>query len=560
LVVPEQRADVRLRLLSLATGEIDSYTEDRRYVGSAGRILDLSVTASMVHDDAEPPYLLIVAQDIGDRKRAETALRQLTADLESRVHQEVAAREAAQERAAHAERIQALGQLAGGIAHDFNNVLQAVIGAATLIERRPGEEAGVRRLARQAIEAVERGASTTRRLLAFGHRGNLSAEPVDVKTLLDDLQEILSHTLGASIDVQVTLNCGVPPLFADKGQLETALVNLATNARDAMPAGGRLTLSAETETVDAAHPARLAPGRYVRLTVADTGTGMDAATLARACEPFFTTKGLGAGTGLGLPMATGFAEQSGGALSVESTKDKGTTIILWLPAAECDPNAITATPRPAADAAASGSGAATARARVLLVDDEAMVRDVIAEHLEDDGYEVHAAANGAEALDLLAAGGAADILVTDFSMPGMDGLALIRAVRERRPGLPAVLLTGYAGDGAALAADGDGAFALMRKPVSGVQLLDRVSALLAERTPRHRRAGHRVLHLVGNLGAGGLPDRFVVSLAYGASAQPAFRRYYNRSASVATETPSLGFLAAGAIERNWSGTRGRRRH
>jgi len=557
LAVPEQRAEVLLRLRSLATGEIDSYTEDRRYVDASGRFVDLSVTVSMVHDRAEAPYLLIVAQDIGDRKRAETALRQLTADLESRVRQEVAAREAAQERAAHAERIQALGQLAGGIAHDFNNVLQAVIGAATLIERRPDEVAGVRRLARLAIEAVERGASTTRRLLAFGHRGNLSAEPVEVAALLDDLQEILSHTLGVSIDVQVDLAAGVPPLFADKGQLETAVVNLATNARDAMPAGGRLTLSAETEIVDVAHPAGLEPGRYVRLTVADTGSGMDAATLARAAEPFFTTKGLGAGTGLGLPMAMGFAEQSGGALSIESAQGKGTTITLWLPAADSEPSSITTAPRWAEDTAASVSGASTARARVLLVDDEAMVREVIAEHLEDAGYDVLTAANGTDALDLLGSGETADILVTDLSMPGMDGFALIRAVRERRPGLPAVLLTGYAGDGAALATGGDGAFTLLRKPVSGLQLLDRVRALLAERTPRDRPTGHGVPHLVSNRGDGGLADRAGGSPECGASAEPVFQRQCNRRAGVETETPSLAFPAAGAIEHNWYGCRKR---
>jgi len=477
-VVPEQRGQVLDRLRSLAAGQIDSYTEDdRRYVGADGRVVELSVTVSMVHDRAEPPYFLAVAQEVGARKRAEAALRQMTAELEARVTEEVAAREAAQMRAAHGERIQALGQLAGGIAHDFNNVLQAVVGAATLIERRPGDEAGVRRLARLAVEAVERGASTTRRLLAFGHRGNLSAEALDTAALLGDLREILVHTLDAAIDVKVELEPGVPPLFADKGQLETALVNLATNARDAMPAGGRLTLSAKAELVapGGSHPSGLAPGRYVRLTVADTGVGMDAARVARACEPFFTTKVSGAGTGLGLPMARGFAEQSGGALSIESHEGQGTAITLWLPAAGSDSARAKPDPQAPVDTAAAWSAATPAR--VLLVDDQELVRKLVAEQLQEAGYDVLAASNGTEALALLAAGESVDAVVTDLSMPGMDGLAVIRGVRQRCPGLPAVLLTGYAGDGNALAVGG--AFSLLRKPVTGAQLSDNVSMLLA---------------------------------------------------------------------------------
>jgi len=485
-VLPEQREQVAERLRSLAAGEIDSYTDDdRRYVDAGGRVIELSVTVSMVHDRAEPPYFLAVAQEVGARKRAEADLRRLTAELEMRVTEAVAAREAAQERAAHGERIQALGQLAGGIAHDFNNVLQAVVGAATLIERRPGDEAGVRRLARLAIEAVERGASTTRRLLAFGHRGNLSAEALDTAALLGDLREILVHTLDAAIDVKVELEPGVPPLFADKGQLETALVNLATNARDAMPAGGRLTLSAKSDLIvpgGSRLPTSLAPGRYVRLTVADTGVGMDAGRIARACEPFFTTKGLGAGTGLGLSMTKGFVEQSGGALSVESHLGQGTAITLWLPAAGSESARVTTDSRVSLDAVAASN--AVTPARVLLVDDEELVRKLVAEQLQDAGYDVLAAPNGIEALTLLAAGESVDAVITDLSMPGMDGLAVIRAVRKRYPGLPALLLTGYAGDGSALAVGGavGGAFSLLRKPVTGAQLIDRLGLVLTDRS------------------------------------------------------------------------------
>jgi CheY-like chemotaxis protein len=231
--------------------------------------------------------------------------------------------------------------------------------------------------------------------------------------------------------------------------------------------------------------AGLAPGRYVRLEVSDTGAGMDAATLARAEEPFYTTKQPGAGNGLGLPMAKGFAGQSGGALRIESGLDKGTTVTLWLPVVGSDK--IRAAVQ--GDASTTKADTTAAADRVLLVDDEAVVREVLAEQLEDAGYRVLAAASGTEALALLAAGESVDALVTDLSMPGIGGLDVIRAAQERYPGLPAVLLTGYAGDGAALAVGGavSGSFSLLRKPVSGVHLIDRVRALMAAKAEGRAR-------------------------------------------------------------------------
>jgi CheY-like chemotaxis protein len=252
-----------------------------------------------------------------------------------------------------------------------------------------------------------------------------------------------------------------------------------------MPAGGNLTLSAEDVVVtnggpDA--PSTLSPGRYIRLRVGDDGEGMDPATLARAVEPFFTTKPLGKGTGLGLSMARGFAEQSGGALAVESRRGEGTVVTLWLPLT------ITAQAAdlPLAEATLAAAGRDSAMARILLVDDEALVLQTLDEQLSDKGYAVTAAAGAAEALRLLDEAGPFDMLITDLSMPGgMDGLALIREARQRAPGLPAVLLTGYAGDGTetTLAVDGatSGAFTLLRKPVSDAQLSERVAALLAPR-------------------------------------------------------------------------------
>jgi PAS domain S-box-containing protein len=472
-VHPEDQPKIRASWERALAAPGNDIQHEYRFRRPDGEWRWIGAHARLDFKDGHPVRTIGVIQDITARKEIELALRGLTETLEARVREEIAARETAQARAAQAERLQALGQLAGGIAHDFNNVLQAVMGALRLIERRPEDEEGVRRLAQLASGAVERGTSITRRLLTLGQRGELAAEPVDVAELLHELGEILTHTLGATIEVRLHLGPELRPLLADRGQLETVLVNLATNGRDAMPNGGALTLSAAPETVTAPHPARLASGHYVRLTVTDAGEGMDAATLARAREPFFTTKRPGSGTGLGLAMAQGFAEQSGGALAVESAVGRGTTVTLWLPEAAADRSAVSTT------AALSGPAA---DARILLVDDEAVIREVLARQLEDAGFEVLVAASGSEAL-ALAETMTVDAVVTDLSMSGVDGLSVIRGLQARSPGLPAVLLTGYAGDETALALSGamSGTFSLLRKPVSEVQLLDRLNALLAAR-------------------------------------------------------------------------------
>jgi CheY-like chemotaxis protein len=329
-------------------------------------------------------------------------------------------------------------------------------------------------------EAARRGASVTRRLLAFSRRADLRAEAVDAPALLEDMREILSHTLGAGIEVRIQAPAALPPLLADKGQLETVLVNLAANARDAMGGAGVITLSGIVEEVPRgtrrpALPAALRAGAYLRLSVADTGAGMDAATLARAAEPFFTTKPLGKGTGLGLAMARGFAEQSGGALAIESSPGRGTTVRLWLPVAATD---VRLKPSPAG---MTRWGQAGRRARVLLVDDEALVREITAEALEAAGYAVLSAGSAAEAIEFLASGQAVDLLITDLSMPGMDGIALIREGQRRRPGLRAILLTGFATDAAELAIGGTirGTFSLLRKPIEPAALAERAAVLIS---------------------------------------------------------------------------------
>jgi PAS domain S-box-containing protein len=463
----------------LLTGEPVERVELEVTAGGPERRLTLLAACYPVRSGDAVTGVSAAVVDITEQKEAQAELHSLTRRLEERVRAEVAAREEAQARAAQAERMQALGQLAGGIAHDFNNVLQAVQGGARLIERRSGDAASVTRFARMVIEASERGAAVTRRLLAFARRGELRAEPVDAGALLLGLREVLGHTLGSSIAVRVEIGAGLPSLMADKGQLETVLVNLATNARDAMPQGGTLTLSAMAAEAGAGLPAELRAGRYVALCVTDTGTGMEPSVLARVFEPFFTTKPRGQGTGLGLPMAKGFAEQSGGAVLVESAPGQGTRILLWLPAATQEVHA----PQAGRIPAAPGLHPASAR-RLLVVDDEAAVRETLAAGLEDAGFAVLPAESGAEALALLDAGEVVDALVTDLTMPGMTGLTLITEAQSRRPNLPAVLVTGYAGDGAQLAVSGalSGAFSLLRKPVSAMQVADRIEALLESRT------------------------------------------------------------------------------
>jgi CheY-like chemotaxis protein len=378
-------------------------------------------------------------------------------------------------RAAQAQRMQALGQLAGGIAHDFNNILQVVQGGATLIANRSTDQVSVKKFAAAMLGAVERGASITRRLLAFARRGELRAERIDPAGLLDGLRDVLAQTLGSPITVRIN-NDGIrlPAVMADRGQLETVLVNLATNARDAMPGGGTLTFAAVPEevTVSRIHPAGLEPGPYVRLSVADTGTGMDRATLARAMEPFFTTKPQDKGTGLGLSMAKGFAEQSGGALAIDSAPGRGTTVMLWLPIPDEQQKAAQMQP-----GLAPVAGLAR---RILVVDDEDLVRETLVATLEDAGFVVVAAGSGAEALALVKAGESLDAMVSDMAMPGMDGLALIRTVYQQRPDLPAILLTGFAGEASQLiTGTASHTFSLLRKPVSVPQLIDRIEAVLA---------------------------------------------------------------------------------
>jgi PAS domain S-box-containing protein len=273
-------------------------------------------------------YLWLSWTAVPDEQFIHAVGRNVTAEKEA-----AAQLDAAQERLRQAQKMEALGQLAGGIAHDFNNVLQAMSGGLNGIRRRASDSNAVLELVDMAEGAAKRGAAVTSRLLAFARNDELVAAAVPTAELLEGVREILVHTLNKSIKILTVWDPATPPLLADRAQLETVLVNLAVNARDAMPEGGQLTISGASDTVSERNPQGLAPGQYVRLGVTDTGSGMDAATLERACEPFFTTKPLGQGTGLGLAMARGFAQQSGGGFAISSILGQGTTVMLWFPQA-----------------------------------------------------------------------------------------------------------------------------------------------------------------------------------------------------------------------------------
>ncbi|MDO9714562.1 response regulator, partial [Paracraurococcus lichenis] len=314
------------------------------------------------------------------------------------------------------------------------NVLHAASGGVRLAAQRlEHDPARARRLLDSALAAMDHGAMVTRRLLTVAGRAVLFPEPLDIAAMFAEVREGLARGSGI-IEVRIDMPDGVALALADRAQLGAALRGLAENARDAMPQGGSLMLAASAEAVPEGdpHPADLRPGAYLRLDVVDRGAGMDAATLARAPEPFFTTKA--SGTGLGLAAARAFARQSGGALMIASEAGRGTAVSLWLPQAEV---------REVTSSQDQSLMAASPRGRVLLVDDDPLVLRVLRAQLEEAGHAVTAVGSGVAALAALNDDGAVDLLVTDLSMPGMDGRELIRAAQARRPGLPAVLLTGY---------------------------------------------------------------------------------------------------------------------
>jgi signal transduction histidine kinase/ActR/RegA family two-component response regulator len=369
------------------------------------------------------------------------------------LQRQVAERERIEERLRQVQKMDAVGRLSGGIAHDFNNLLQSVAGSFELICRTPADTERVRRWAEAGLQSAERGAKLTAQLLAFSRAQRIEAKPVIVSDLVFGFRDLLSRTLGPMIEITFDLDSDGVPVLSDPTQLEMAVLNLAINARDAMPEGGKLTIT--TRVIDVATDPELAAGQYVKLSVADTGTGMAGEVAARAFEPFYTTKGLGKGTGLGLSQVYGIARQGGGTARIETAPGRGTTVHIWLQRTANLPDAATESMR------ADGEPA-NVLASVLVIDDDADVRRMLVESLEALGYDVTEAEDGRAGLSILE-GAPPDVLVVDFAMPGLNGAEVAKAARARLPKLPIIFATGYADTGAIEAMAGTDT-PVLRKP------------------------------------------------------------------------------------------------
>jgi signal transduction histidine kinase len=367
----------------------------------------------------------------------------LAATLEDRVTKEVNARAEAEEHLRQSQKMEAVGQLTGGIAHDFNNLLAAIGGSLQMIESRlaQGRMDVVDRYIAAGQSAVKRAAALTHRLLAFSRRQTLDPKPTNVNRLVAGMEELIRRTMGPTVHMEVIGAGGLWPSLVDPNQLENALLNLCISARDAMPDGGRLTIETANKWLDerAAKERELPPGQYVSLCVTDTGTGMSPDVIAHAFEPFYTTKPMGQGTGLGLSMIYGFARQSGGQIRIYSELGKGTTMCLYLP--RHDQNvAVDERSADPSEARPSGDGEV-----VLVIDDEPTIRMLIADVLEELGYSIMEASDGPSGMRVLQSDARIDLLITDVGLPnGMNGRQVADAARQMRPNLKVLFITGYA--------------------------------------------------------------------------------------------------------------------
>ena len=448
---------------------------------AAGRLLELLGNVTFLERPFHPTTLISVARSaLRARRRqyeararlvslqhSEESLRQVNETLEARVDERTREHERAMAQLHEAQKLETLGQLTGGVAHDFNNLLTPVIGNLDLLRRRFPDDPRAQRLIDGGLLAASRAATLVQRLLAFARRQDLQPRPVAIPALLEGMSDMLARSLGPTIDVDIAFTPDLPAARVDPNQLELALLNLAINARDAMPDGGPLRI--EASALDRPSAGTLAAGCYIRIAVIDGGLGMDRDTLARAVEPFFSTKGQGKGTGLGLSMVHGLAAQLGGMLALTSAPGQGTTAEILLP---------TTTEQPGETEHDSVVlKEAVVRATILLVDDEELVRNGTADMLRDIGYEVLTAASGAEALMLLRSGAEINLLVTDYLMPGMNGVDLVQAAGSVVPGLPALLITGYSN----IASGPGAALPRLAKPFRQVDLAARVAELLVQR-------------------------------------------------------------------------------
>ena len=411
------------------------------------------------------------ATDITDNIEARETLRRSNEELEALVVDRTREREIVIRQLHESQKMESIGQLTGGVAHDFNNLLAVILGSLSLLKKNLPDNPRTSRLLDGAIQGAERGATLTKRLLAFARRQELKLEAVDLHQLIPELLDFLRQSVGPSISIAVDVPVDIHPVKIDANQFELALMNLAVNARDAMPKGGVLTISARDEpaSVPQELPGNLPRGDYVRISIADTGIGMNEETLVRAMEPFFTTKGIGKGTGLGLSMVHGLTAQSGGAMHITSQQGVGTDINLWLPRARRDE--VREVPEVLAQPISQDQ---IRRSRVLLVDDDSLVSMNTASMLMDLGHSVLEAPSGVHALRVLEANPQIDVVITDYAMPGMTGLDLANQIKQLRPKIPVIIATGYA----ELPSDAALGFPRLTKPYSQQELSEALDLAL----------------------------------------------------------------------------------
>ena len=441
-----------------ATGEIRDI--ERRFVCADGQVIDVLVSGRLEQLDDETGVVCVVT-DVTARRRTEEALR------------------AAEERLRQAQKMEAIGQLTGGVAHDFNNMLQGIGGCLDMMERRiaQGRTAEAARFLLPARQAIDRAAHLTNRMLAFARRQTLQPRAVDPDRLVLGMEELLRRTLGPTVDLSLSLHDGLWLILCDPNQMETALLNVAINARDAMPGGGRLVIATEDREIGPDEAQEDMPaGPYVAISVTDTGTGMSAVTVERMFDPFFTTKPTGQGTGLGLSQVYGYVRQSGGFVQVRSAPGEGTTLTIHMPrhamATSMEPDPAPSAPPVRAAPMAEG-------ARVLVIEDDARVRAVISEALHDLGCTVLEADDGSAGWQIVQSDTPLDLMITDVGLPGMNGRQLADAALIQRPKMPVLIITGYAGAALADLALPE-SMHLLRKPFTLADLSAAAVALLED--------------------------------------------------------------------------------
>lgn len=449
-----RKLDSLLRNHENLTGVLAAHDERTASSGTAIQVHGTKANGALAYFDVsyagwnadDRHFITTIWRDVTERVIAENALldarealRKTNEELEQRVVERTREREVVLGQLHESQKMETIGQLTGGVAHDFNNLLAVILGSLSLLRKGLPSDPRTSRLLDGAIQGAERGATLTKRLLAFARRQELKLEAVEVQKLVPDMQDFLRQTVGPAIAIILDVPTDIPPVKIDANQLELALMNLAVNSRDAMPNGGTLTISCRTGSNDATRPpVTLAEGDYIRIDVADTGEGMSETTRAKAMEPFFTTKGVGKGTGLGLSMVHGLAAQCGGAMTIASQLGRGTTVSLWLPAANA--SELNSLPSPETITAPPQGGR---KIRILLVDDDYLVRTNTAFMMADIGHTVIEASSGKMALELLQKDNKIELVVTDYLMPGMNGLDLANEIKRTNPNLPIILATGY---------------------------------------------------------------------------------------------------------------------